>query len=63
MNALKPLADLMNQLNQIEDEYETARQTDDFERIIELDEQVRQINLQLDVIEAQMDLEESLKEL
>jgi len=63
MNALKPLADLMTQLNQIEDEYETARQTDDFERIIELDEQVRQINLQLDVIEAQMDLEESLKEL
>lgn len=63
MNALKPLADLMNQLNQIEDEYETARQTDDFERIIELDEQVRQINLQLDVIEAQMDLEESLEEL
>lgn len=63
MNALKPLADLMTQLNQIEDEYETARQTDDFERIIELDEQVRQINLQLDVIEAQMDLEESLEEL
>ena len=63
MNALKPLADLMTQLNQIEDEYETARQTDDLERIIELDEQVRQINLQLDVIEAQMDLEESLKEL
>jgi hypothetical protein len=63
MNALKPLADLMAQLNQIEDEYETARQTDDFERIIELDEQVRQINLQLDVIEAQMDLEESLEEL
>jgi len=63
MNALKPLADLMTQLNQIEDEYETARQIDDFERIIELDEQVRQINLQLDVIEAQMDLEESLEEL